>query len=63
MFETLSTLKNKKLKVNNILIQKHKDMFLNPHFEQDYYSRTATGIYKIGHDSIRQTNWLAYYRR
>ena len=22
-------------------------------FEQDHWSRTATGMYKIGHDSIR----------
>ena len=28
-------------------------------FEQDYYSRTATGIYKIGHKSIRIMKWLA----
>ena len=50
--KVLSTLKNKKLKINNILIEKYKDLLKNPDFEQDYWSRTATGIYKIGHDSI-----------
>ena len=35
----------------------------NPDFEQNYYSRTAIGIYKIGHDAIRLTKWLAYYDR
>ena len=28
-------------------------MLENPDFEQDYGSRTAEGIYKIGHFSIR----------
>ena len=28
-------------------------MIKNPDFEQNFWSRTATGIYKIGHDSIR----------
>ena len=35
----------------------------NPNFEQDYWSRTAKGIDKIGHDSIRLLKWLAYYER
>ena len=26
-------------------------MFENPDFEQNYYSRTTNGIYKIGNDS------------
>ena len=34
-----------------------------PDFEQNHYSRTATVISKNGHDSIRLTNWLAYYDR
>ena len=34
-------------------------MLEKPDFEQDYYSRTATGIYKIGHDSIKLMKWLA----
>ena len=62
IYEVLSTLKNIKLKIN-ILIQKSKDMLENPDFEQDYYSRTAESIYKIGHDSVRLMKWLAYYDR
>ena len=61
IYEVLSTLKNKKLKINNTLIEIYKDMLLNPNFEQNYWSRTATGIYKIGHDSIRLMNWICYY--
>ena len=36
-------------------------MLENPEFEQDIYSRTATGIHKIGHDSIRLMKWLVYF--
>ena len=53
IYEVLSTLKNEKLKIINTLIEKCKDMSENPDFEQDHWSKTATGIYKIGHDSIR----------
>ena len=63
IYEVLSTLKNKKLKINNILIEKYKDMIINHDFEQDFYSRTAMGIYKNGHDNIRLMKWLAYYDR
>ena len=28
-------------------------MLKNPNFEQNKYSLTSTGIYKIGHDSVR----------
>ena len=63
IYKVLSTLKNKKIKVNNILIEKNKDMIINPDFEQDYWSRTATGIYKIGHDKIRLLKWICYYDR
>ena len=28
-------------------------MSKNPDFEQDYWSRTAQGVYKIAHDGIR----------
>ena len=38
-------------------------MLKNPNFEQNYSSRTATGIYKIGHDSIRLMKWICYYDR
>ena len=38
-------------------------MLKNPDFEQDYWSRTAVGIYKIGHDGIRLMKWCCYYDR
>ena len=63
IYKVLSTLKNKKLKINNTLIEIYKDMLKNPEFEQNYWSRTSTGIYKIGHDSIRLIEWLCYYDR
>ena len=63
IYEVLSTLKNKKLKINNILIEKYKDMLENPDFEQDYYSRTAKVIYKNGHDSIRLLECICSYDR
>ena len=33
-------------------------MLENSDFEQNYWSSTATGIYKIGHDSIRLMEWI-----
>ena len=38
-------------------------MLENPDFEQNKYSITSTGIYKIAHDSIRLMNWICYYNR
>ena len=38
-------------------------MLENPDFEQDYWSRTAEGNYKIGHDGIRLIKWLIKYDR
>ena len=38
-------------------------MLENPDFEQNYWSRKATGIYKIGHDSIRLMKWICFYDR
>ena len=63
IYKVLSTLKNKKLKINNNLIEIYKDMIKNSDFEQKYWSRTSTGIYKIGHDSIRLMKWICYYDR
>ena len=63
IYKVLSTLKNKKLKINNILIEIYKDMIKNPDFEQNYWSRTAIGIYKIGHESVRLIRWICYYDR
>ena len=61
--KVLSTLKNRKLKINNILIEIYKDMIKYPDFERNYCSRTSTGIYKIGHDSIRLMKWICCYDR
>ena len=38
-------------------------MLESPDFEQNYYARTAIGLYKNGLDSIRLMNWLALYDR
>ena len=38
-------------------------MLKNPASEQDYWSRTAEGIYKIGHNSIRLMKLLFHYDR
>ena len=38
-------------------------MIKNPDFDQNQYSRTATGIYKTGHYSIRLMKWICYYDR
>ena len=63
IYKVLSALKNKKTKINFILIGKYKDMIKNSDFEQDYWSRTATGIYKIGHDCVRLMKFLCYHDR
>ena len=63
IYKVLTTLKNKKLKKNYTLIEIYKNMLLNLDFEQNYWSRTAKGIYKIGHDSIRLMKWICYYDR
>ena len=63
IYKVLSTLKNKKLKISNILIEIYEDMLRNPNFEQNKYSITSTGIYRIGHDSIRLMKWICYYER
>ena len=35
IYKVLSTLKNKKLKINTILIEKYKNLLKNPDFEQN----------------------------
>ena len=62
-YEVLSTLKNKKLKINRTLIAIYKDMLENPNFEQNKYSLTSTVLYRIGHDSINLMKWICYYDR
>ena len=63
IYKILSTLKNKKIKTNNTLIEIYKDMLLNPNFEQSKNSLTSKGIYKTAHDSIRLMKWICYYDR
>ena len=58
IYKVLSTLKNKKLKINNTLIEICKIMLEDFDFEQNYWSRTATGIYILGHDSIGSIKWI-----
>ena len=53
IYEVLSTIENKQVKTNNISIEKYKEMSENPDIEQEHWSRTAEGIYKTRHDSIR----------
>ena len=38
-------------------------MLKNPNVEQNKYSITSTGIYKIGHGRIRLLKWICYYDR
>ena len=38
-------------------------MLENSDFEQNYWSRTATGIYKNVHYSIRLMKWICYFDR
>ena len=49
--------------MNNILIEKYKNMLEFPDFEQNLFSITSTGIYRIGYDSIRLMKWLIYRDR
>ena len=57
IFEVLSKLKNEKLKINKVLIEKYKDLLENPDFEQDNNPKTALGIYKFEHDNNRLLEW------
>ena len=63
IYKVLSAIKNKKLKINNILIEIYKDMLKNPDFEQNIYSLTSTGAYIIAHDSVRLMKPICYYDR
>ena len=38
-------------------------MLENSYFEQNHWSKTAEGFYKMGHDSIRLMKWICYYDR
>ena len=36
-------------------------MILNPDFEQIFYSKISTSVYKLGLDSIEKMKWIPYY--
>ena len=55
-------MKNKKLKLT-IILTKKEDMIKSPDFEQNYYSRTSVGFYKIRYESLRLLKWLFQYDR
>ena len=38
-------------------------MLENSDFEQKLFSRTATGICKVGHDNVRSMKWICFYDR
>ena len=38
-------------------------MLKNHKFEQNHFSITSTGLYKIAHDSIRLRRWICYHDR
>ena len=61
IYKILSTLKNKKLKTDNIIVEIYKDMLKNTNFEQNKYSLTSSGIYKVAHDCVRLMKWICYY--
>jgi len=48
------------MKIKDVLIEKYKNMNEYPDFEQNCYSKTSKGIYKVGHDSFRLRKWLAF---
>ena len=60
-FEKLSELKGNKLKIKDELTEKYKNVSEFPNFGQEYYSKTAKGIYKIGVDSIKLGKWVVCY--
>ena len=45
------------------MIEKFKDILESPIFQQNNYSITSSGIYKIKDDSIRLMKWICYYDR
>ena len=38
-------------------------MLEKPDFEQDYWSKTSQGVYKVGLDPFRLMEWLTNYER
>ena len=63
IYDVLSELKNKKLEINILVIEKYKKKNEHPDFEQNYYSKTTQGPYKVSHFSIKLRKWLDQYDR
>ena len=38
-------------------------MLKNSDFQQNYWSKTARGVYKMGHDCKRLLKWICYHDR
>ena len=55
--ENLSKFKFEKWNLKNIIIEKFKKT--EPFSEQEFFLRTAKGVYRSGHDSIRLNKWTA----
>ena len=36
---------------------------MNPEFQRNHFSRTAKGIYRLGHKCIKLMKWMAWYER
>ena len=53
-FDVLSRLKNRELKIKSVLVEIYESMV--EEYERKSSSRTAKGICKIGHDTIRLLN-------
>ena len=47
LFEVLSELRNEKLRINNILIEKYKKLNEFLDFEQNYFSKLAKDMKKL----------------
>ena len=53
--------KNKieKREIKDEIIEKYENV--DEDFEQSFHFKTAKGIYRVGHDSIRLMKWMAFY--
>ena len=63
IYEVLSTLKYKKVRVNNTLIDIYKEMLLNHIFEQKKKFNNFNWLFKIAHNSFRIMKWICYCDR
>ena len=52
--------KNKTQKIKQKELISWKKKLMDKDFEQNHYSRTAKGIYKVGYASLNLVKWMAY---